>query len=94
MTSPLNTPCWIYRSSRKDEMYLYLACEDGFDVLPEGLRTQFGEPALVIQLELHPGRPLAREDVNEVITSLQQQGFHLQLPPKIEPVLNDGDQGF
>jgi uncharacterized protein YcgL (UPF0745 family) len=28
-------PCWIYRSSRKDEMYLYLGKEEGFDEVPE-----------------------------------------------------------
>ncbi len=24
-TNDATTPCWIYRSSKKDEMYLYLA---------------------------------------------------------------------
>ena len=29
------TPCWIYRSSKKDEMYLYLARQDAFEDIPE-----------------------------------------------------------
>ncbi len=86
------TPCWIYRSSRKEEMDLYLAREDDFDQVPAALMKGFGTPSLVIELALHPGRPLAREDVNLVINSLQQQGFHLQLPPKLAPHLyHQGD---
>lgn len=88
------TTCWIYRSSLKDEMYLYLAQQDAFDDLPEVLMKRFGRPQFVMELELHPDRPLAREDVTQVITNLQKQGFHLQMPPKLEPYLHQGDQGF
>jgi uncharacterized protein YcgL (UPF0745 family) len=79
--------CWVYSSSRKDEMYLYLAKKDAFDELPSGLLQQFGRPKLVLELELHPGRRLAREDVHQVISSLQERGFYLQLPPKMMPEL-------
>jgi uncharacterized protein YcgL (UPF0745 family) len=84
-------PCWIYHSSRKDEMYLYLAEQDLFDDLPEGLLERFGQPRLIMKLELHPGRQLAREDVTRVMANLREQGFHLQLPPKLEPHLQYGD---
>ena len=77
--------CWIYRGSRKDEMYLYLAKEDGFDDLPPALMERFGTPKLVMELELHSKRSLARENVENVIANLKQQGFHLQLPPSLEP---------
>jgi uncharacterized protein YcgL (UPF0745 family) len=78
-------PCWIYRSGRKDEMYLYLAQEDGFQRVPEALRDLFGTPILVLRLDLHPGRRLAREDVAHVIDDLRHQGYHLQLPPLAVP---------
>ena len=87
-------PCWIYRSGRKDEMYLYLGKEEGFDEVPEPLLKRFGQPEFVMELELHPGRPLAREDVAHVMANLQAQGFHLQMPPEISPELYDGDDGF
>jgi uncharacterized protein YcgL (UPF0745 family) len=87
-------PCWIYRSSRKDEMYLYLGKEEDFDEVPEPLLKRFGQPQFVMELELHPGRPLAREDVAKVMDNLQSQGFHLQMPPEIRPELRDGDDGF
>ncbi len=72
-------------------MYLYLAKQDAFDDLPEGLLEQFGRPQRVMTLELHPGRALARADVTRVMANLLEQGFHLQLPPKLEPQLHYGE---
>lgn len=68
-------------------MYLYLAQKDAFDSLPSGLLQRFGRPTLVLELELHPDRSLAREDVNQVISNLRESGFHLQLPPAMLPEL-------
>ncbi len=83
--------CWIYRSPRKDEMYLYLRTEDDFDVVPEALLSRFGAPVRVMELSLSPQRPLAREDVNRVMENLRTQGFHLQMPPKLQVDLYTGD---
>ena len=83
---------WIYRSSRKEEMYLYLKKKDGFDKVPEALMKLFGEPSLVMGLELSEERVLAREDSQVVINSLHEQGFFLQMPPELEPDLYDGPQ--
>ena len=38
-----------------------------------------------MELNLHPARRLAREDVVKVMTNLDTQGFHLQMPPEIRP---------
>jgi uncharacterized protein len=89
--SATNLPCWIYKSPRKGEMYLYLAAEDGFDMVPPALMERFGTPRLVMRLDLHPGRPLAREDVASVMANLRRQGYHLQLPPELRPHLYLGD---
>ena len=35
---------------------------------------------------LHPERPLAREDIHQVLENLDKQGYHLQMPP---PDLDD-----
>lgn len=85
-------PCWVYRSARKQEMYLYLATEDGFDRVPAALLERFGEAILVIALELSLERKLAREDVSQVMTNLRQQGFHLQMPPQLRAELYHGNQ--
>lgn len=84
-------PCWIYRSSRKREMYLYLSKEDDFDAVPEALMKGFGQPVRVMELALHPQRSLAREEVTKVLKNLQEQGFHLQMPPNLEPHLYHGE---
>ena len=86
-----NLPCWVYRSPRKQEMYIYLAQEDGFDTLPAALLESFGEPILVIELELSPDRKLAREDVGKVMANLRDQGFHLQMPPQLHPDMYHGN---
>jgi uncharacterized protein len=89
---PNNTiPCWIFKSARKQEMYLYLAQEDGYDDLPEMLRQHFGKALFVMQLDLQPGRPLARADVAIVMNALEEQGYYLQMPPKLEPEMNYGE---
>jgi uncharacterized protein YcgL (UPF0745 family) len=85
MTENTLIPCWVYRSGKKAEMYLYLAVENNFEPLPAALKQLFGEPAFVMRLDLHQGRALAREDVRQVMRNLQEQGFHLQMPPALKP---------
>lgn len=85
-------PCWVYRSPRRQEMYLYLAAEDDFERVPAALLERFGEPILVIELELSSERKLAREDVDKVMANLRQHGFHLQMPPQLRPELYHGNQ--
>ena len=84
--------CWIYKSPRKDEMYLYVPAEDDFEAVPTALLERFGQPVFVMQLALSPERPLAREDVKQVMSNLREQGFHLQMPPKLEPYLYHGNE--
>ena len=84
--------CWIYRSPKKDEMYLYLAKEDDFDAVPKELLKRFGTPAQIMELELTPERKLAREDVEKVKANLADKGFHLQMPPTLVPDLYHGNE--
>ena len=75
------TSCWIYKGTKRDEMYLYVDREDDFAKVPAALLTAMGELELVMSLELHPGRKLARADVGQVMTDLASRGYFLQLPP-------------
>lgn len=77
--------CWIYKSARRGEMYLYLAQEDGFDLAPKALIERMGTMQLVMEIELFPGRKLARADAAEVLKSLERDGYYLQLPPTDGP---------
>lgn len=83
--------CYIYRSSKQEEMYLYLRERDAFTPVPEALLSRFGKADFVMELDLASRTKLAREDINHVRTALQERGFHLQLPPSIEAHLDDGD---
>ena len=83
--------CWIYKSSRKEEMYLYLADKDGYDDLPEPLKKGFGIPSLVMTLDLDRDRKLARVETVKVLDALQAQGFFLQMPPDLEPDMDHGE---
>ena len=86
-----NINCWIYKSIRKDEMYLYLSAEDAFDRLPDELLSSFGTPVFVLSMELTAKRKLARVDTGKVISALRQEGYFLQMPPDLKPNLYFGD---
>ena len=68
-------------------------CASGaaFECVPDALLSQFGEPVLVIELELSIERKLARENVETVMRNLRERGFHLQMPPKLQPDLYEGN---
>jgi len=72
---------WIYRSPRRQELYLFVAEQDNFEKVPEAVMKAFGKPVFVFELELTPERTLARSDVGEVMRSLREQGFYVQMPP-------------
>ncbi|MDT8311449.1 MAG: YcgL domain-containing protein [Methylophaga sp.] len=79
---------FIYKSRKKEELYLYLAVKDDFSTVPEDLLKSIGhEPLFVMQLTLSEQRKLAREDVRKVMHNLQEQGFHLQMPPPVDLIL-------
>ena len=74
--------CSVVRSSLKDYTYIYLLAGKDFDDLPDELKETFGQPELVLNLELTPERKLAYADTNQVMQNLAEQGYYLQMPPK------------
>ena len=79
--------CFVYRSRRQADTYVYLAQSDAFEVLPEDLRRRLGALELAMTLSLHADRPLARARAPVVLEALARQGYYLQLPPPREPLL-------
>jgi uncharacterized protein YcgL (UPF0745 family) len=76
---------FIYKSQKKEELYLYITNKDDFSEVPQSLYDSMGkEPTFVMELELDESRPLAREDVKVVMKNLSEQGFHVQMPPRPE----------
>jgi uncharacterized protein len=73
--------CFIYKSLKKEDLYLYIDKKDDFSRVPEMLFNSFGKMAFVMDIELTPERKLAREDAGKVIASLREKGFFVQIPP-------------
>ena len=79
--------CYIYRSSVKDGLYVYLAEENGLEKLPGPVLKQLGVPEFAMSLELTPERSLGQEHAPTVLENLALQGFHVQMPRDIESQL-------
>ncbi len=80
---------YIYKSTKKEELYLYITNKDDFSDVPQPLYDSMGkEPVFVMEVELTPERKLARENVETVIKNLENQGFHVQIPPPIANVID------
>ncbi|WP_339842907.1 YcgL domain-containing protein [uncultured Halopseudomonas sp.] len=79
--------CSIYRSKRKQGMYLYVPRKTDLTKLPESLMQLFGKAELAMDLVLTEQRTLAREDIHKVLANLESQGYHLQMPPREDEYL-------
>jgi uncharacterized protein YcgL (UPF0745 family) len=75
---------FIYKSLKKDYLYLYLVNRDDFSKVPEELLNNFGKLEFVMELELTEDKKLAKENAKKVIESLNTRGFFIQLPPQKE----------
>ena len=76
---------YVYRSARQADTYVYLARRDAFELLPPALAARLGALEFVLEVELAPGRRLAREDPEVVRANLGASGFHVQFPPPLVP---------
>jgi uncharacterized protein len=81
--------CTIYRSPKKEGMYLYVDKKEDLERVPEALLKMFGKPQHAMTLLLKPERKLARVDREEVVMAIAEQGYFLQMPPKIDRFNND-----
>ncbi|MDP5209219.1 YcgL domain-containing protein [Microbulbifer sp. 2205BS26-8] len=73
--------CDIYRSAKKEEMYLYVDKRAGIERIPGNLLELFGSPRHVTTLLITPDRNLARADADKVLRELHKCGYYLQMPP-------------
>ncbi|EBD2216143.1 hypothetical protein CKT23_10580 [Salmonella enterica subsp. enterica] len=73
--------CVIYRSSKRDQTYLYVEKKDDFSRVPEALMKGFGQPQLAMMLPLDERKKLVNAELEKVKQALSEQGYYLQLPP-------------
>jgi len=83
--------CFIYRCTRKQDLYIYLAEKDDFSRVPAEIISGLGITEFSMELEITPGSKLAREDASAVVRNLEEKGFHLQLPSdtSIESIMSN-----
>lgn len=76
--------CFVYKSLKKMDAYLFIATKDDFSQVPEALRQMLGRLEFVMEVDLHKREKLAQAGPQQIREQLQQQGYYLQLPPSTE----------
>mgnify|MGYP000844786169 CR=1 FL=1 len=67
--------CSIYKTNKKEEMYLFISRRDDFSQVPETLLGMFGQPKLVVTVNLTETRKLQFADTKNVLENLTTTGF-------------------
>ena len=73
--------CYVYKSLRRADAYLYLRERDAFGLVPAPVRATLEPLEFVLELRLEPGRKLARVDAGQVRAALAERGWFIQHPP-------------
>ncbi len=81
--------CSIYKTNKKEGMYLFISRREDFSQVPETLLSMFGQPKLVVTMNLIATRTLQFADTKKVLENLTTTGFYLQMPP---PPVNHLDE--
>ena len=84
--------CSVFKSSKKDEMYLYVDKQEQLSKVPDTLKKIFGKPIHVFDMLLTPEKELARIEAPKVLVDIQKQGFFLQMPPVKDDYMLDLNQ--
>ncbi len=71
--------CYIYRSTNKENSYLYIGKENDFSTVPEVLMKAFGQPIFVMKVLLDGKRQFVAGSAQHIEDKIQQDGFFLQM---------------
>lgn len=71
--------CFVYKSDKKENCYLYIKKENDFSALPETIINYFGAPIFVMKLPLILGKKYPAGSVDMLTNRLKEQGFFIQL---------------
>jgi uncharacterized protein YcgL (UPF0745 family) len=77
----------VYRSRKKEELYLYVDKKTALEAVPAPLLEQFGQAVLVMHMMLSADRNMARVKAPDVLKSITDKGFYLQMPPPPDPAM-------
>jgi uncharacterized protein YcgL (UPF0745 family) len=79
----------VWRSPKKEEMYLYTDRLEGLKRVPDELLKMFGVPQEVMGLPITEDKKLGRADAKKVMSEIKIKGYYLQLPPVREGYMLD-----
>jgi uncharacterized protein YcgL (UPF0745 family) len=79
----------VWRSPKKEEMYLYTDRLEGLKRVPDELLKMFGVPQEVMGLPITEDKKLGRADAKKVMSEVKIKGYYLQLPPVREGYMLD-----
>ena len=71
----------VFASNRKADTYLFVAVDKDVEELPEALLTLLGDLRDVLEMDLTEERQLVRCSGAEVLASIAEVGYYLQMPP-------------
>lgn len=77
----------VYRSSKKDGLYVYVLEESMLERLPDPLLKQLGSPEQALTFDLETRKTLGSENPDEVRANLNERGYHVQMPRSVEAIL-------
>ena len=72
-------------------MYLYVDKTVGLKSIPEALQQTIGQTELAMTLLISEDKKLARAKAKDVLESIADKGFYLQMPPSLYE-LNSGQR--
>ncbi len=78
--------CAVYKSQKKDETYVFIPTTTSLTDLPEDLLKVLGQTEMIMNLKLTAEKKMARGTAAAIMKSIEEQGFHLQMPEN--PQLN------
>lgn len=67
--------CVIYRSSKRDQTYLYVEKKDDFSRVPEALMKGFGQPQLAMMLPLDGRKKISQCRARKSKTGVKRAGL-------------------
>lgn len=77
--------CDVYKTEKTEGLYLFVKPSQRFDELPEELHRLFVNPEKFLEVNLDEHKELAQVKASDVIASLNEKGYFIQLPP-VEPI--------
>lgn len=83
--------CTIYRSSKEDELYLYVKRGTDLELIPEDLLKRFGKTTEVMTIKLNSEKKLARVSSTQVLNDIEEKGYFIQLPAEFNPHMTYGE---